>query len=69
VPSIRLRQFEDSIVDFEQSLGDMNVEIGMDANQVGVEGGVVDLGQRSAIRDDWLTKLLIRIENDVGRVE
>ena len=30
-------------MDFEQTIGDMNLVIGVDADQVGVEGGMMDL--------------------------
>jgi hypothetical protein len=34
---------ERTIVDFEQPIGDVNSVIGVDANQVGIEVGMVDL--------------------------
>ena len=63
-------EFEERpIVDFEQPIGDMNSKIGVDADQMGVEGRVMELRQRQAIRDHRLPQLFIRIHNDVGRIE
>ena len=56
-------------MNFQQPLGDVNAEISIDADQVGVESGVVELRERQAIRDDWLPKLLMLIDDNVGRVE
>jgi hypothetical protein len=36
---------------------------------MGVEGGVVDFGQRQAVRDDRLPKLFVRIHDDVSSIE
>jgi hypothetical protein len=36
---------------------------------VGVEGRVVDLGQRQTLRDDRLPKLLVRIHSDVSGIK
>ena len=58
-----------AIVDFEQPVRDMDAEIGIDADQVGVEGRVMELRQRQAIRDHWLPKLLVRVHNDVSGIE
>jgi hypothetical protein len=46
---------ERPIVDFEQPIGDMNSEICIDADQIGIEGRMVDLRQWQPIRDDRLT--------------
>ena len=43
-----------AIMDFEQPIGDVNSVIRVDADQVGVEGRVVDFGQRQAMRDHRL---------------
>ncbi len=43
-----------TVMDFEQPVGDVNSLIGVDPDQVSIEGGMVDLGQRQAIRDDRL---------------
>jgi hypothetical protein len=38
-------EFEErAVMDFEQTIGDMNLVIGVDADQVGVEGGMMDFG-------------------------
>jgi hypothetical protein len=33
-----------AVKDFEQTIGDLNLVIGVDAEQVGVEGGMMDFG-------------------------
>ena len=43
-----------AIMDFEQPIGYVNSVIRVDADQVGVEGHVVDFGQRQAMRDHRL---------------
>src|SRR5262249_6010958 len=60
---------ERTVVYVEQAVGDMNPEIRVDADQIGIERGMVNLRQRQAVRDDWLTKLLVGINNDVCRIE
>jgi hypothetical protein len=38
-------EFEErAVMDFEQTIGDVNLVIGVDADQVGVEGGMMDFG-------------------------
>lgn len=38
-------EFEErAIVDFEQTIGDVNLVIGVDVDQVGIEGGMMDFG-------------------------
>jgi hypothetical protein len=37
-------------MDFKQPIGDVNLVIRVDADQVAVEGRMVDFGQRQAIR-------------------
>jgi hypothetical protein len=39
---------------FEQPVRNMDAEIRVDSDQVGIEGGMMDLRQRQAIRDDRL---------------
>ena len=56
-------------VDFEQPVGDVDSVIGVDADQMGVEGRMLDFGPRQAIRNDRLPKLLVRIHDNVSRVE
>ena len=40
---------ERAVMDFKQSISDMNPEIDIDADQVGIERRMVDLGEREAI--------------------
>ena len=56
-------------MDFEQPVRDVDAVIGVDADQVGIEGRMMDLRQRQAIRDDRLPKLLVRIHDDVSGIE
>jgi hypothetical protein len=58
-----------TIVDFEQPIRDMDAEIGVNPDQVSIEGGMMDFRQRQAIRDDRLSKLLVRIHDDVSGIE
>jgi hypothetical protein len=58
-----------AVMDFGQPVGDMNSVIGVDADQVGIEGRMVDLGQRQPIRDNRLAKLLVRVHDDVSGIE
>ena len=45
-------EFEErAIVDFEQPVGDVNPVVGVYADQMGVEGRVMEFSQRRAIRD------------------
>lgn len=53
-------------MDFEQPVGDMDSEVGVDPDQMGVEGCVVEFRQRQAVLDDRRSKLLIRIHHDMG---
>ncbi len=41
-------------MDFEQPIGDMDSEIGVDPDQVGIERRMMDFRQRQPIRDDRL---------------
>jgi hypothetical protein len=47
----------------------MDAETQIDPDQVGIEGVMMDLGQRQPIRHDRLSKLLVRIGDDVSRIE
>ena len=48
-------EFEErAVMDFEQPVRDVNSVIRVDADQMSIEGGVVDLRQRQAIRDHRL---------------
>jgi|SRR6516164_1301327 hypothetical protein len=53
----------------EQPIRDLNSVIGVDADQVGVESRVMELGQRQSVRDDRLPKLLVCIHDDVRGIE
>jgi hypothetical protein len=41
-------------MDFEQAVRDVDTEIGVDPDQLGVKGRMVELRQRQPIRDDRL---------------
>ena len=56
-------------MDFEQPFGDVNSIIGVNADQMGVEGRVMELRQRQTVRDDRLPQLLMRIHYDVRSIE
>ena len=56
-------------MDFEQTVRDMDAEIRVDPDQLGVKGCMMELRQRKAIRDDRLPKLLVSIDNDVSGIE
>ena len=45
---------EGTVVDFGQPIGDVNPIIGVDTDKLGVEGRVMQLRQRQAVRDDRL---------------
>lgn len=52
----------------EQAIGDVKVVVRVDADQVGVERGVMDLRKRDAIAHNRLAQALIAILHDVGGV-
>jgi len=56
-------------MEFEQPVGKVDAEIGIDTAQMGIEGSMMDLGQRQTIRDDRLPKLLDSIRDDVSGIE
>jgi len=56
-------------MDFEQTVRDMDAKIRVDADQVSIEGRMVDFGERQTIRDDRLPQLLVRIHDDVSGIE
>src|SRR6516164_2009602 len=47
----------------------MDTEIWVDADQVGIEGGVVNFREGQSIRHDRLAQLLVGIRYDVGGIE
>ena len=53
----------------EQPLGHMQPVVRVDADQMGVERGVMDLGKRNAVRNHRLAKLLVPVRDDMSRVE
>jgi hypothetical protein len=58
-----------AIVDFEQPVRDMDAEIWVDPDQVGVEGRMMDFRERQPIRHDRLPQLLVCIHDDMSGVE
>ena len=52
-----------------QPLGDMHPVVGIDPDQVSVEGSVMDLGERDAVGNDRLAERLVAVGDDVGGVE
>ena len=53
----------------QQPLRDVHPAVGVDADQVVVEGGVVDLGEHDAVGDDRLAEKLVGVGYDVSGVE
>ena len=53
----------------EQPVGDVDAKIRVDSDQLGVKGRMMQVRQRQAIRDDRLTKLFVRIHDDVSGIE
>ena len=49
----------------EKTVGNVHAKIRIDADQVGVERGMVDLGQRQALRHDWLAQQFVPVGDDV----
>ena len=56
-------------MNLEKPTGDMDAEIRVDPDQIGVEGGMVDFGQRQAVRDNRLPKLFIGVHDDVSGIK
>ncbi len=48
---------------------DVEAVIGIDADQVGIEGRVVDLGERDAVGHDRLSVTGVAVGNDVRRIQ
>ena len=46
--------------------GTLDAEIGIYPDEVGIEGGMMELRERQPIRDDRLPKLLVLVHQDVG---
>ena len=53
----------------EKTLGDVHAIVRIDADQVGVERGMVDLGQRQAVGHDRLAQQFVPVGNDMRRIE
>ena len=53
----------------ENSLGHMNLEIRIDANQMRIERRMVSLGKWNPVRNNWLSKFLVLIRNDMCGIE
>jgi hypothetical protein len=53
----------------EQALGYMEPIVGVDADQMGIKCSVMDLRQRDAIGDYWLTEPLVIVGHDVGGIQ
>ena len=53
----------------EKTLGNVHAVIRIDVYQVGVERGMVDLGQRQPVRHNRLAERFILVGNDVRRIE
>ena len=48
-------EFEErAVMDIEQPVRHMDAEFGIDPDQVSMESRMMELGQRQAIRGDWL---------------
>ena|SRR4051794_13445541 len=58
-----------AIVLSEQALGYMEPIVGIDADQMGVKGGMMDFRQRDAVGHDWLSEPLVLVGDDVGGVK
>jgi hypothetical protein len=52
-----------------QALGYMQPIVGIDADQMGIKGGMMDLRQRDAVGNYWLAKPLVLIGDNVGGVQ
>ena len=57
------------IVQHQQPLGHVDPAVGVDADQVVVEGGVVDLGEGDSVCDHRLSEQLVGVGHDVGGIE
>ena len=58
-----------TIVLGQQPLGNMKPIVRIDVDKVGVEGGVMNFGERDAIGHDGLSEPLMLIGNDVSGIE
>ena len=51
-----------AVVLVEQSVRDMQSIVGIDPDQMGIEGGMMDFGEWQAVRDDGLGDVPISVE-------
>jgi hypothetical protein len=58
-----------TIVPPKKPLGHMQPVVRVDANQMCVERGVMNFGERDAVRNHRLAKLLMSVRDDMSRVE
>ena len=58
-----------AVVLVEQSVRDMQSIVGIDPDQIGIEGGMMDFGEWQAVRDDGLPQPFILVGNGVRGVE
>ena len=56
-----------TIVPPKKPLGHMQPVVQVDANQMCVERGVMDFGERDAVRNHRLAKLLFSVSDDMSR--
>ena len=47
----------------------MQLEVGVDSDEMGVKRCVVELRQGYAIRHDWLTQAFVTVSDDVSRIQ
>jgi len=65
-----LQSFEHwAVFPHEQPLGNVQLIIRVDTDQMSVEGRVMDFRKRDAIWNHRLAELLVLVRNDVGRVQ
>jgi hypothetical protein len=58
-----------TVMNFQKPVGDMDSEIRVNPDQVGIKGCMMDFRQRQAIRDDPLPELLVGISDNVGGIK
>ncbi len=58
-----------AVIPHEQPLGYMQTIVRVDADQMGVEGSVMDLRQRYVVGYHRLPEPLVFVRDDVGRVQ
>ena len=58
-----------SVVHDQQLIADMDAKVSVDTDEICIPSGVVHLGQRQTIWNNWLTERLVPVGHDMGRVE